>query len=96
MAVYLISDVIVHDNDAVEKYRELAADSIEKWGGRYLVRGGAINVLEGDRHPTTLIVVEFPSRRIAEEWYRSSDYAKALEFRHHALSRSLILVEGLG
>jgi uncharacterized protein (DUF1330 family) len=39
MAVYLISDVIVHDNEAVEKYRELAADSIEKWGGRYLVRG---------------------------------------------------------
>jgi uncharacterized protein (DUF1330 family) len=96
MAVYLISDVIVRDKEAVEKYRQLAAASIEKWGGRYLVRGGAIYVLEGDQHPSTIIVVEFPSRKIANEWYRSSDYAKALEFRDDALSRSLILVEGLG
>ena len=95
MPAYLISDVLVRDPDAFEVYRNRAARSIEAHGGRYLVRGGKIEVLEGQRHPSTLIVVEFPSLEAARQWYASAEYAEALEVRDRALARNLILVDGL-
>jgi uncharacterized protein (DUF1330 family) len=57
---YLISDVSIRDNQAFQVYRTRAAASIAKYGGRYLVRGGAIEPLEGNWSPKTIIVVEFP------------------------------------
>ena len=95
MAVYLISDVTVRDPEAFEAYRTRAAPSIARLGGRYLVRGGAVSVLEGDRHPTMLVVVEFPDRAAAEAWYASAEYGEALRFRNEGLSRSLVLVDGM-
>jgi uncharacterized protein (DUF1330 family) len=92
---YIISDVAFRDEHAVAAYRELAATSIAHYGGRYIVRGGRIIVLEGKWHPTILIVVEFPSRAVAEEWYRSPEYAKALAYRDAALDRNLIMVDGV-
>jgi uncharacterized protein (DUF1330 family) len=95
MAVYLISDVTIRDAEAFEAYRTLAAPSIAAYGGSYLVRGGAVSVLEGDRKPTTLVVVEFPDRTSAERWYASAEYGKALKFRDEGLRRSLVLVDGV-
>jgi len=95
MPAYLISDVTVRNPAAFETYRARAAASIEAFGGRYLVRGGEIRVLEGRRHPSTLVIVEFPDTATAERWYTSPEYAAALEVRALALDRSLILVDGL-
>jgi uncharacterized protein (DUF1330 family) len=96
MAAYLVSDVSVKDAEAFQTYRTRAAVSIAKYGGRYLVRGGAIEPLEGNWTPRTLIVVEFPDLERARAWYGSPEYASALEFRDKALSRNLILVDGIG
>ena len=96
MPAYLISDVTVKDADAFQAYRSRAAASIERHGGRYLVRGGAIDTLEGSWAPTTIIVVEFPDLERARAWYGSPEYAAALAFRDDALSRNLILVNGIG
>jgi uncharacterized protein (DUF1330 family) len=96
MTAYLISDVSVKDAEAFEIYRTRAADSIARHGGRYLVRGGAIRPLEGNWTPSTIVVVEFPDLERARTWYRSPEYASALEFRDRALSRDLILVDGIG
>ena len=96
MPAYLISDVSIRDNQAFQVYRTRAAASIAKYGGRYLVRGGAIEPLEGNWSPTTIIVVEFPDIERARAWYRSPEYAAALEVRDEALSRNLILVDGIG
>ena len=95
MTAYLISDVTVRDAQAFQAYRARAAASIEQHGGRYLVRGGAIEGLEGSWGPTTIIVVEFPSIEAAHNWYRSPEYAVALAYRDDALSRNLILVDGV-
>jgi uncharacterized protein (DUF1330 family) len=95
MLAYIISDVTLRDAAAVEIYRRRAAASIVEHGGRYLVRGGAIEVLEGKWTPRAIIIVEFPSMDAARVWYRSPEYASALEVREQALSRNLILVEGL-
>jgi uncharacterized protein (DUF1330 family) len=95
MPVYVISDVTVRDAEAIEAYRTRAAASIAQHGGRYLVRGGAVETLEGNWKPGPLIVVEFPDMERARRWYRSAEYAEALDVRDAALSRNLILVEGI-
>ena len=95
MPAYIISDVTIRDREAFEAYRSRAAASIAAHGGRYLVRGGDVETLEGDWQPGPLIVVEFPNSETARRWYRSEEYAAALEVRDAALSRNLILVEGV-
>lgn len=95
MPAYVISDLVVRDPAILETYRTRAAASIEAYGGRYLVRGGEIRVLEGERHPSALVIVEFPDTATAERWYASTEYASALEVRALALDRSLILVDGV-
>ena len=95
MTAYLISDVTVRDPGAFETYRTRAAASIKAFGGRYLVRGGQISVLEGQRHPSALVVVEFPDTATIQRWYASPEYASALEVRDQALIRSLVMVDGV-
>jgi uncharacterized protein (DUF1330 family) len=95
MPAYLISDVSVRDAKAFQTYRTRAAASIERYGGRYLVRGGPIETLEGGWTPRTIIVVEFADLDRARAWYRSPEYASALEVRDAALGRNLILVDGI-
>ncbi len=95
MTAYLISDVTVRDPGAFETYRTRAAASIKAFGGRYLVRGGQISVLEGQRHPSALVVVEFPDTATIQRWYASPEYASALEVRNQALIRSLVMVDGV-
>lgn len=95
MPAYLISDVTAKDPEALEIYRSRAAASIERHGGRYLARGGFVETLEGDASPRMIIIIEFPDLESARQWYGSSDYAHALEVRDKALSRNLILVDGI-
>jgi uncharacterized protein (DUF1330 family) len=95
MPAYVISEVEVRDAAAMESYRTLAAQSIAQYGGRYLVRGGAVELVEGGPPPRTLIIVEFPSMARLREWYASANYAEALKVRRSALERRLLFVEGL-
>ena len=95
MTAYVISDVVFLDQEAVDAYRTRAAASIAQYGGRYIVRGGAIERLEGAWDPKIIIIVAFPDMETARAWYRSPEYAGALQFRDQAISRSLILVDGV-
>ena len=95
MPAYIISDVTVKDREAYEAYRRRAAPSIARYGGRYLARGGAIESLEGNWTPHIIVIVEFPDLESARTWYRSPEYAFALEVRDTALRRNLILIDGL-
>jgi uncharacterized protein (DUF1330 family) len=93
MAAYLISDLTVRNTEAFQIYRTRAAAAIEKYGGRYLARGGKIQALEGAWNPQNIVVVEFRSLEQARAWYTSSEYASALEVRDIALERDMILVD---
>jgi uncharacterized protein (DUF1330 family) len=95
MAAYVISEVEVLDQAAMERYRLLAADSIAAHGSRYLVRGGAAETVEGNPAPKTIIIVEFQSMAQARKWYSSAEYAEALRVRSTALDRRLMFVEGV-
>ena len=95
MPAYVISDVVIRDQEAIQSYRTRAAASIAQYGGRYRARGGAIERLEGPWDPKMIIVVEFPDMERARAWYGSPEYAAALQIRDQAISRSLILVDGV-
>jgi uncharacterized protein (DUF1330 family) len=96
MPAYVISDVSLKDDTvAVTAYRTRAADSIARYGGRYIVRGGSLEALEGNWLPRMLIVVEFPDIATARAWYKSPEYAQALTFRDKALTRNLLLLDGV-
>jgi uncharacterized protein (DUF1330 family) len=92
MKGYLIADVDVKDAAAYEEYRKLVPATIAKYGGTYLVRGGAHEVLEGDWKPARVVVLEFPSVDAARRWYFSEEYRPAKEIRFRAaISRALIV-----
>ncbi len=95
MPAYVISEVEIVDPVLADRYRPLAAESIAQFGGRYIVRGGEATLVEGGPASKMLIIVEFPTMARAKEWYRSPEYAAALEVRHGALNRRLVFVEGI-
>jgi uncharacterized protein (DUF1330 family) len=95
MPAYVISEPEVRDSKAIETYRVLAAKSIAQYGGRYLVRGGPAELVEGGPPAKNIIIVEFPSMARLREWYASPEYAEALKVRRTALERRLIFVEGV-
>jgi uncharacterized protein (DUF1330 family) len=95
MSAYVISEVEARDAEAMEAYRFLAARTIAQYGGRYLVRGGASETVEGGPPAKTLIIIEFPSMARARQWYGSPEYAEALKLRRSALNRRLVFVEGI-
>jgi uncharacterized protein (DUF1330 family) len=96
MAAYVISEVsAILDPILMEKYRALAQTTIKKYGGRYVVRGGAIEKVEGESASHAIVIVEFPTMGRAHEWYQSPEYAEALAIRSKALNRRLVFVEGV-
>ncbi len=95
MAAYFIVDVDVKNPQAYEGYKQAAAASIAQYGGRYLVRGGKHEVLEGEWKPTRLVVLEFPTVEAAKLWYTSPEYEKVKPIRLQHAGCDLVLVEGL-
>jgi len=95
MAAYLIAEVEITDPKAYEEYRKIVPGTIAQYGGRYLVRGGAVETKEGGWTPSRVVVLEFASLDQARKWYHSPEYAPALAIRTRAGKSKVILVEGL-
>ena len=94
MAALVIVQVDVTDPEKFEKYRRQVPSVIEKYGGRYLVRGGATEAVEGSWSPPRLVVLEFPSLEQAKKWYSSADYAPLLELRKQSARTTMTFAEG--
>jgi len=90
---YLIVDAKSSDPQAMQRYRELAQVAVANYGGRYLVRGGEYQVLEGDWRPQRLVVVEFPALEQARSFYDSPEYLAARAVRAGVSSFDMLLVE---
>lgn len=95
MSAYVILDTEVTDPDAYARYRELATPALAAYGGKFLVRGGATEDLEGNWSPPRLVVIEFESVEQAKKWYHSDEYAEAKAVRLSASKGNLILAEGI-
>jgi uncharacterized protein (DUF1330 family) len=94
LAAYMITEIEITDPERYEEYRKLVPASIEKYGGKFISRGGAMQTLEGDWNPKRLVITEWPSVERALEWYDSEEYREAKEIRHQASNGKMILVEG--
>lgn len=95
MAAFLVVEIAVEDQKKFEKYKQMAAPTILAYGGRYWVRGGVIETLEGDWNPERLIIIEFESTNRAKQWWNSPEYEQAKTLRQQAANTRMILVEGL-
>ena len=96
MPVYVIADGRASDPSQLEEYRRRNATLVPEHGGRFLVRGGAHEVLEGDWNPNRLVVMEFPDRQAARRWYESPEYVALRAQRQSVADTDMILVEGAG
>ncbi len=94
MPAYIIVDIEVTDPAAFEEYRKQVPATVQKYGGRFLVRGGAMEVLEGDWRPKRVVVLEFPSMEQAKRWYDSEEYRAPKALRLRTSRGRLVLVEG--
>lgn len=95
MAAYLAVQVDVKDQSEFENYKVMAASAIAAYGGKYLVRGGALTVLEGDWKPGRFVIVEFESADRAMQWWNSQEYEEAKTLRQRIATAQVILVEGV-
>ena len=94
MKAYIIVDVTVTDPLLYESYKKLTPGSLEPFNGKFVVRGGTCETLEGGWTPERIVVLEFPSKQEAQAWWSSSVYAPAKAMRQAAASTRMILVEG--
>lgn len=95
MPAYVIVDIEVRDPVTYEQYKAAASATLAPYGGRYLVRGGRVETLEGNWTPRRFVVLEFPSFERAKAWWSSSEYAAAKAIRHASAASEMIVAEGL-
>ena len=95
MAAYIIAELEITDPEAFDEYRAGVPETIEKYGGTYLARGGAIETAEGDWSPKRLVILRFESMARAKEWHASEDYRDLKALRQRSANTNLIMVEGV-
>jgi uncharacterized protein (DUF1330 family) len=95
MSAYLIAEVDVRDPQGYDEYRKLVGPTLQKYGGKFLVRGGKVESLEGDWNPKRVVVLEFDSVDQAHRWYDSPEYTIAKDIRQKASDGKFILVGGV-
>lgn len=94
MSAYVIGEIEVTDPALYEEYRKQVLAVVQKYGGRFIVRGGKVEPLEGGWAPKRVVALEFPSLEQAQKWYRSPEYAPLITLRQKASRGRLLIVEG--
>jgi uncharacterized protein (DUF1330 family) len=95
MAAYVIALINVTNQEGYAPYRDMATASVEQYGGKYIARGGASEVLEGETDANRFVILEFPTYEKAKEWWNSPEYEAAKPHRQNNASSTLMLVEGV-
>ncbi len=95
MAAYVIADVTINDPVEYEAYRKLTPASIAAYNGKFIVRGGQTETLEGDWQPGRVVVLEFPTLAVAKAWWASDEYGVAKIIRQRTAETKMIVVEGV-
>ena len=95
MPAYIIVETDVHDPEQYEHYKQATPAAVAAGGGRFLVRGGELSVLEGDWQPKRLVVLEFEDLAAAERFYRSPQYQEAKRLREGAANMNMVAVQGV-
>ncbi|MGE5394581.1 MAG: DUF1330 domain-containing protein [Candidatus Saccharibacteria bacterium] len=94
MKAYVIVEVSITDINQYEEYKKLTPATIAAYDGKFIIRGGRTEALEGDWHPERMVVVEFPSLEKARQWWHSNEYSQAKAARKEAAHTKMLIVEG--
>ena len=94
MPAYIIVDIDIHDMDRYEEYKKLTPATLKLYNGKFIVRGGRTQVLEGDWKPNRIVVLEFPDAEQAKKWWDSPEYLPAKQLRQSIADTNMILAEG--
>jgi uncharacterized protein (DUF1330 family) len=92
---YVVVSIEVHDPERYAEYIERAPATVANHGGRYLVRNGEREALEGECDLMRFVILEFPTYEAAKGWYESEDYAPVMGIRHATATSRMVLVEGV-
>ncbi len=95
MPAYIVVEVEVKDPERYADYRTMVPASLEAYGGKFLVRGGAVEKLEGDWQPSRFVVIAFESVDQAKRWWNSEEYREARNLRQATADTKMIVVEGI-
>ena len=94
MSAYIIVQVEVTDQAGYDDYKKMVPLSLAAYGGKFVVRGGACETLEGSWRPQRIVVLEFPSVAQAKRWWASEEYREAKTLRQRTATTQMIVVEG--
>ena len=94
MAAYVIADLTITDPQGFEAYRQMVPATIAKYGGKYVIRGGSMETLEGEWQPKRLVIIEFESAARAKQWWSSEEYREAKAIRQRTAHTNLLIVVG--
>jgi uncharacterized protein (DUF1330 family) len=95
MPAYVIVEIEVVDPTRYEEYKKQAHATVHKYGGKYIVRGGKTEVLEGDWQPKRIVILQFDSMERAKEWLNCEEYREPRKLRHATAKTNMIVVEGI-
>ena len=95
MSAYVIVEIDIHDPVLYEEYKKLTPGSLVPFGGKFIVRGGQAESIEGDWQPKRIVVLEFPSVEKAKEWWDCDVYRRARDIRQRAAHTRMIVVPGV-
>lgn len=94
MPAYVIVEIEVTDPIKYEDYKQQASATVRKYGGKYIVRGGKTEVLEGNWQPKRIVILEFPSMDRAKEWLNCEEYREPRKLRHKTAKTNMLLIDG--
>lgn len=94
MPAYVVVEIEIHNPEEYEDYKKLTPASLKNYQGKFIVRGGKTETLEGDWSPQRFVMLEFPTLVLAKAWWASEEYAPAKALRQRTASTKMIVVEG--
>ena len=95
MSAYVIVEIDIVDPAGYEEYKKLAGATVEKYGGKYVIRDGAAETLEGNWKPKRIVVLQFDSMQRAKEWLNCEEYREPRKMRHRTAKTKMIVVESV-
>jgi uncharacterized protein (DUF1330 family) len=95
MAAYIIVEIEITDPVGYEEYKKQAAATVHKYDGKYIVRGGKAEILEGNWKPKRIVILEFPTVTRAKEWLTCEEYREPRKLRHRTAKTNMLVIEGV-
>jgi uncharacterized protein (DUF1330 family) len=94
MAAYIVADVEITDPEEYQRYARQVPPTLERYSGKFLVRGGQPETIEGGWNTKRIVIIEFPNIEQAKAWYESPEYSSIAGIRHHSAHSRIVLVQG--